>query len=726
MKLILPTILFALFSIGLSFSALSNSDSTKTILISDDGSTDEVTGTDGMLKLDFKPTLGLGFGTFTFYGDVLSNHQKSHFAVSRFATELRISNPLNSWLDIQFHTIFGKVSANERSLTNPARNLNFESRIRAGGVGLTYNFDHILKPRPKRYVEPYLYLGIESFEFLSKTDLFDAHGNKYHYWSDGSIMNMAENDPNASQAIRIYRDYTYETDLREQNLDDLGKYPERSWATPIGIGLNMHLNKNLKFRMGTTLHLTFTDLVDNTTALSGDGRAGNKGNDKLLFTNFSLSYDLQPIKKENEEEELKEPWEEELYALDTVDTDMDGVVDFQDICPYTPEGCIPVDERGCKDDDNDGVPDCIDEELNSIGPFIKDNGVAYTEEELINIYRRYKDSTGEFSEVEETDRSIVYAKGGGKGGADGKVDLTSSKNKEYVIILDKKQINVSANELYKYLGYKEFETVQSGDTLFYVLSGLGDLADVAKIQDNLKDKGIDSNIGKVDFNNKGEKVINKTSQEDIEDAKKNGGSFGIPEITESGDVTYRVQIAALSKVVNERAFLGIPDLVQFKGSDGLTRYYSGSFTDLSEASKHKIIMAYEEGWDNAFVVVFKDGKRISLKEVTEVNPEYKENILEYEKNLSGDVQYKYSVQVMESSEDLSNEELQKLLALGNVTPVKTDGKIKYMIGPFDSKEEAETAMEEFKTKGIENPQIIVEYGGQLLSIEELKKILGVE
>ena len=48
-----------------------------------------------------------------------------------------------------------------------------------------------------------------------------------------SIKDLAENDPNADNAIDLVRDYTYESDIREQNFDGFGNiavltslYPE--------------------------------------------------------------------------------------------------------------------------------------------------------------------------------------------------------------------------------------------------------------------------------------------------------------------------------------------------------------------------------------------------------------------------------------------------------------------------------------------------------------------
>ena len=106
-----------------------------------------------------------------FYGDIGSNHRGYHPMVSRLSKTLRLINPLNDFLDLGFYVLFGQISANERTLT---RNLNFNSNITTGGVTINYNFNHFLKKG--RNVEPYIHVGLESIEFLSKTDLQDANG----------------------------------------------------------------------------------------------------------------------------------------------------------------------------------------------------------------------------------------------------------------------------------------------------------------------------------------------------------------------------------------------------------------------------------------------------------------------------------------------------------------------------------------------------------------------
>ncbi|HYG50963.1 MAG TPA: hypothetical protein VD905_08665, partial [Flavobacteriales bacterium] len=297
----------------------------------------------------FKPTFGLGIGNFTFFGDVGNDYKGFHSLVSRIGYELKVNHSLTDYLDLGFYVIFGKLSANER---DSVRNLNFESQIRTGGAILQYNFSHLLAI--DHDVEPYIFAGFESFEFLSKTDLYDKFGNRYYYWSDGSIRNVDESSPNAENSILIQRDYTYESDLREQNLDGFGKYRERSWAIPVGVGVQFKIGKRMNFKVGTSMHFTFTDLVDNVTEESVGDRQGNAKNDRFLYSSFSLNYDLVGPDKSKKKEDpiIREEDDGDYYVMDLTDLDKDGVRDFKDNCLNTPEG-VKVDVKGCPlDKDN--------------------------------------------------------------------------------------------------------------------------------------------------------------------------------------------------------------------------------------------------------------------------------------------------------------------------------------------------------------------------------------
>ena len=178
----------------------------------------------------FKPKISLGVGMLSYHGDLYAKHYQAPWT-ARIAYDLNISQRLAKPLQLNFNILFGKLGANEW-LAN--RQENFESEIRSGGLSLMYDFGNFISENSR--LRPWISVGVNSFEFLSKTDLYDKSGNQYHYWADGSIKNIDENASNASTAINLVRDYVYETDIRELNKDGFGKYQERAWAFPIGAG----------------------------------------------------------------------------------------------------------------------------------------------------------------------------------------------------------------------------------------------------------------------------------------------------------------------------------------------------------------------------------------------------------------------------------------------------------------------------------------------------------
>ncbi len=226
-----------------------------------------------------KPRIGIGTGVLTYFGEV-QNYQIGFLpTINRIGGSVYVNAPISKAFNIEFSTMYGKVSANERGLT---RNLNFESRIRSGSFMLSYNFYPLFKNIRPGFT-PYMAIGFTSFEFLSKTDLYDANGNQYHYWSDGNIMSLPENDPLASTATRLYRDYTYETDLREQNYDSLGKYKEQSFAIRLSFGGEWHLTPRIDFRASTTINYSFTDLIDNISPAGSGNREGDVKKDYFMW-----------------------------------------------------------------------------------------------------------------------------------------------------------------------------------------------------------------------------------------------------------------------------------------------------------------------------------------------------------------------------------------------------------------------------------------------------------
>ncbi|MGZ4055716.1 MAG: SPOR domain-containing protein, partial [Bacteroidia bacterium] len=591
--------------------------------------------------------------------------------LSRIGYDLNVSQRLNDYLQFNFYALFGKLGANERNAPNN-RNLNFESQIRVGGINLLYNFDNFL---PKnRDASPYISLGFESFEFLTKTDLYDQYGNRYYYWSDGSTRNIDEHAANAASAIIIKRDYKYESDVREMNLDGFGKYPERSFAIPLGVGAIFKISDSWDFKFGTTMHFTFTDYIDGVSDKSLGNRAGNKSKDKFMMTSFSLHYKFGMKDKEDEEKDEDQFNDVDFFALDLSDLDKDGVPDTKDSCQGTPPG-VAVDAKGCPiDDDNDGVPNYKDDELNTPkDAFVDIKGVQLTDSIIDYQYRYYMDSTGAFATVETHEHNGRYI---------------SVNQKEYTIEIGSFKTGLPPELMTKFLSISDISsTSQDDSTTIYTAGKYNSLLDAENrkkqlISEGLKDAKIvykqngkfidapkyDSNLTGTN-NNTNNNTANNNSNHNTNNTNNNNNTANNnnsnhnnnnntannnsnhntnnntgnntthntnnanntnntannnsnnnannsnnsnSEINSKG-IVLRVQLGAYHNKLSKRVFKDVPDLIEIKTEDGLYKYMTGSFTTIDAAAKHKVDLLLK-GYQDAFITAYKDGKRISLAE----------------------------------------------------------------------------------------------------------------
>ena len=701
----------------------------------------------------FKPQVSLGTGMLTFYGDIGSNHQGYHPMVSRLASTLRLISPLNDFLDLGFYVLFGQISANERTLT---RNLNFNSNITTGGVTINYNFNHFLKKG--RNVEPYIHVGLESIEFLSKTDLQDANGNTYHYWSDGSIKDLAENDPNADNAVDLVRDYTYESDVREQNFDGFGKYQERTLGMPLELGANFHVGNKLKFRVGTAVHFTFTDLIDGVTNESVGNRIGDARNDKLLYTHIAMSYDFNIKSKKKPKFDIIDEDSEQYYREDTIDSDGDLVVDHMDRCANTPPGVV-VDELGCPlDDDLDGVANSFDDELLSMeGALVDMKGVTMTDDDHIENFRRYKDSIGEFTDWD----TLLRTWGSDPRSLKTLIDTKTlkPKAKELYIVVGSDIQGVSEDELWKQLANRDFQVKESGDSILYVMGGYDPnmVADVIKEleEDSVQVQGVVEindqdevipvdveeivesieavnetvdNTPSVDKNsNNNDQNNNLTNESQIPETRDD--EF-VPVIDpETQLASFRIQIGAFSRKISKSVFADLPEVVSVKGDDGLYRYFSGSYTDKVKAASHKVNLT-TSGYNDAFIVAFKDGKRVTLREAGfDVKPGLVEDITLSSTpsvNAIDSKLVKFRVQVGAFQEKVPTDYLDLFLDIGNVLPKKdvVSGYTRYYVGKLDTYEQAMTFREKIAKKGLEDCFIVGEFKQKIITSREALNLLG--
>lgn len=332
----------------------------------------------------YKPVVSLGYGVLNFLGDVRNSFQVP--VIGNPGARLNIATFIDNkqFITANFFFLTGILNGNQSSVTDLTQNLNFSTSISSIGLNARYSFGHFI---PKEMLlKPFLSIGIEQINFITKGDLEDSDGNLYNYWPDGSIRDIAISDVGA--ALPLSRDYIYETDLRsyERKHYDFGNYNPRSVGIPVELGFTLTLTPRLILSLGTEIHYTFTDFIDNV-AYEGTYYKGNKGNDMFMFTNATVHFDMFSDPATKTVDLLFADIELDPIFYDDEDGDM--VLDISDRCPGTPYGIV-TDTLGCPiDEDADGVPDYLDKEPGSAdGVWVDDEGVTLKEGDFLSSLMR--------------------------------------------------------------------------------------------------------------------------------------------------------------------------------------------------------------------------------------------------------------------------------------------------------------------------------------------------
>lgn len=676
---------------------------------------------------NIRPSISLGGGMLNYQGDLVASRSYFNPFQNKLAMHIMVSQPVTSFLNVNFYMLYGQLGADERTL---ARNLNFESQITVGGLNVSYNFDHLLAP--DRIIEPWVSVGFQAFEFLSKTDLIDQYGNTYNYWSDGTIRDEPEMDIFLESAVEVTRDYVYETDIRQLNADGFGNYSERSFAVPVGVGFNLKLNSKMSYQMGMEYHWTFTDYIDGITAQSRGVRQGNDRTDKFLHTFLRLSYDLTPVPHEPIPD---------FSGADFGDADLDSIPDMSDDCPATPIG-VQVDVRGCPlDNDNDGVADYRDNELNTPeGTVVDTNGVALTDQMIEQMYLEFLDESGKYSQYTNESYSMET----------GQRKTIRFKNKYSVKIGEFEEgINDSLANAILSMPDVTTRVTEDGRTIIEVGS-FENLPDAVQRRIDLESAGIvtqdlvekDASGGTSRVSNIEQDMVSReVSGMSVEEAVQKNKTLPPPKklildesaytvnrpidersVTRAPDeqfgnnTVYRIQIGAFANKLSEDVYNDVNDLLVVTTEDGLTRYYAGAFTSYEQAAARKIDLL-SRGFSGAYVVPFKEGKRTKL---VETGATLSENVVPMSSSSSVNFgKVKFKVQLGAFKGNIPTDVLDAMMDLGRIDQREGgDGTTRYFTGEFNTYDEAKQLKERLSSQGFPDAFIAAEYDGKIITAQE--------
>lgn len=642
-----------------------------------------------------RPQLEMGMGFLTYYGDVGNLNGISTSYNLNWGYNLALSNPISKSFGLNLYGMLGKINASERLMD---QDVNFESKIKMGGLAFTYNFNALLPQ--DRILTPYISLGLASYEFSTKTDILDANGTPYNYWDDGTIRDIPQSSDNANQAQILTRDYSYETDMRAQS-ENQQNYNTRALTIPVGAGVNLQITDAFSLRMGADFHFGLSDNMDN---ISDDNQyeAGKSGNDHIMYSSVGIKYNLRYLKKDYVDSNSVNKGNAVLIGIE--DQDNDGVADIVDLCPNSPEGTA-VTEYGCPwDSDEDGVPDYLDKEKKTPkGAHVNEHGVTLSDEEILAIYQIYMDSLGTFT----YDKSTTYTADVNRGDNRG-----NSQSRGYRVVISQ-SANLLNHDIAQLLSVQFIKSIETESGSLYYL-GTYETLDQA-IQNQALLGALESTI---QFGDGGR--FTSVDYEEISEA-----SVDLELMTaDPNQIIFRVQIGAYRYRLSKNVFSDVDNLLVIDGNGGLTRYVAGSFTDIRSAAEYKVELLLK-GYEGAFVSAYRGGKRITMKEAgATVDANTTEDISsdkevgKIDKSL-----VKFTVQLETIEGRVPAEVLGQFMSLGGVRPVRgNNGITRYVYGSFSNMEEANEALVKLKEAGFDKAIVAGDFNGQIIDADEAVKI----
>ena len=505
-------------------------------------------------------------------------------------------------------------------------------------------------------------------------------------------------------------------------------------AIPLGFGLRMNITDRFEFDITMNFGMGLGDI---------DMSKENEDNaDGYKSLNVTIHYDLfTPKPKENTYFDDSYYADINFNALDVEDEDGDLVADVDDYCPKTPIG-VKVNQFGCPlDDDNDGIPDYIDQQKNtSKGAVVDEKGVQLTDEQYHSMYSDYEAASREYAnfynenEIKRENYKtvdeylIAKANAFNKAYNEGEDFDNTVKGLKYKVKIGAFRDGVPANVINKYLSLDDLESIPQDDGMvIYAVGTYNSWNDAEGRRFALGLNGFNETSILVDNNGEVSNYVAPVPEPIIDEeeevvAPTEEVELVIEEkvVVPSNVTTYRIQIGAFDKELSDKVFVGVDNVVSFTGKDGLVRYMAGSFTEYKNAISYQAQMK-ARGFEDAFIVTYKNGERINLNVAikTERTTPKAESVVEETK-----INIEFTVQIVVAEESLSAEDLTKMSKLGNIDKeAKGEKMYRYFAGTYTSLEDANIRLAEAKLTGYADAFIFAKLDGVRITLEQAKELL---
>ena len=517
-------------------------------------------------------------------------------------------------------------------------------------------------------------------------------------------------------------------------------------AIPLGLGLRMDIVERLQFDFALNFGLGLGDI----DMYEDNGQTSSDGYKSL---NIVIHYDLFSPKEDTDFQDSYYA-DVNFTALDLQDSDGDLVLDVDDYCPETPIG-VKVNESGCPlDGDNDGIPDYIDNQKNTQrGAIVDERGVQLTQDKYYSMYSEHEAASREYAnfynenEIRREDYKTVdeylIAKANAFNKAYNQAKEYSNKVEilKYRVKIGSYSEGIPASIINKYLSLDDLKSLpQDNSEVIYAVGAYNSVDDAFGREYELESKGFEETSIIVDNNGVIsnyvppvlEPIIDPNEEvvsEDVVDSSEVLEQI-VEQVIDStinnNIIIYRIQIGAAFKVpLSEEVFIGVDNVISFTGKDGYIRYMTGSFTDYKEAVSYKYQMQ-ARGFEDAFLVTYRDGKRINLdvaiKKEKNISSVKKEKVDFTESIETNNVEF--IVQILVNNNFLDAEDLKRMTELGNIEK-ETQGTdmVRYFIGTYASLQEANTRAIEAKELGFKDAFVFAKLNGERIALEKAKLLI---
>ncbi len=626
-------------------------------------------------KKPFNPKFTLGTGFYTLTGDI-QNEESGFLRGTSPGYNVGMKFGLSDNIDLSFLLMKSTFQANNSALGE------FSSEIDGMGLHIGYSVNQLFK---QSRISPLLTFGVQRLSYKT-------------------------NDLDRESAIAI----------------------------PFGLGIRINVTERLEFDASLNWAVGMGDI---DKSLQNEG-----GADNYKSFNISLHYDLFTPGPNSDDEYFDDSYyaDVDFAKLENEDEDGDLVLDVDDYCPKTPIG-VKVDANGCPlDDDNDGIANYIDQQKNTPeGSIVDEFGVRLTADKYHSMYSEYEAASRKYanfyneSEIKRENYKtvdeylIAKANTFNKAYNEGLKDDDEVKALVYKVKIGEFSHGIPAKIANKFLSIDDLESVTlENGVVMYLVGSYATLDEAIGRQHDLEAKELDDTYLMVDNNGDVTAYVQPVTEPEIDEDEVVVEELITEEVEEvvsvvnendlTNETTYRIQVGAFNQELSDEVFSGVKNVISFTGKDGLVRYMAGSFVEYKDAIDYQAQMK-ARGFEDAFIVTYKNGERISLnvaikteKESKVVNQEGKDEVINLE----------FIVQIMVAKSSLSADDINKIGKLGNFDKeAEGTDMYRYFAGTYNSLEDANIQLEKAKLVGFADAFVFPKLDGERITMERAKELM---